>query len=497
MYALRLTAVLSAAVALSGCGSAEAGRSSSSGGVTPIWTLSTSSEEAREHMMNGHRAWDSGRALQAYEQYKRAVAADSAFAFGYLRVAQTALSLDEYRTNLQRAIAFQQDANAVERLLIDIERKVFDRDQQGALELARTLTEMEPDNFRSWWVLSDRQLAAGEIDGSRTSARRAMELAPEYGATSLWHGNAFVTEPQDLAIAERYVLRGGELWPNEPLSHDLLGDVRRAQNRLPEAEQAYSRQIELDPREADGYQQRGHVHTFLGNFAQARADYDAAIRISKGNAPAIFGVFRAYVSVYAGDVPAAVAELDELIEAIDGLGIPDPDGAKSFALGPQRLMAAHVGDVAATERAQQRLEEIGERVAQRVQTPEFRRGTDASRIFGEGFVGLARRDTGVMRRKAAEFMRVVEPDRDPTKNRRAHQLLGLAAFHERRYDEALQHFEQTDPDNVYVWYHRALALEALGRAEEAQALFRKVAIFNFSTPPYGLVRADAIRKAGG
>src|SRR2546421_8024811 len=65
--------------------------------------ITTSSAEARAHFLEGLREFDLGRLIDANVHFKAAVAADRDFGFAYLNVANTANSLDEFKTNLALA----------------------------------------------------------------------------------------------------------------------------------------------------------------------------------------------------------------------------------------------------------------------------------------------------------------------------------------------------------------------------------------------------------
>jgi len=492
----RTSVLLLVSLLVAGCKSGDARPELSAADASvPVWTLSTKSEEARKHIEEGERADDEGRPLIAYQQFKRAVASDSAFAYGYLRVAQSGLSFDEYRTNLQRAEAYESSANDTEKLLIEIERKVFARDQQGALETAQRLVANQPQNPRAHWALAEQQFAAGQVADRRATLKKAVDLAPQYGATHLIYGNSFLSEPKDVAKAEQEILAGQKLWPDQPLAYDLLGDARRAQDRLQEAAAAYTRQIELSPSEAEGHSQRGHVYTFLGEYDKARADYDAAIRLGKGNNPAGYATFRALVDVYAGYPEKAIAGLEQVVQAIDGMGIPEPEGLKIFALSGGAVIASHIHKFDVAERAISRLDSLRRKQGERSGNADFKRGVEADDVFWDGRLAAFKGDYPLARRKVAEFMKLTQPERNPTKNRRAHAILGFSALFQKQYDVAVKEFEQGDPDNIYQKYERALALEGAGRAAEAKALFKEVANFNFNAPGYGLVRADAVARA--
>jgi tetratricopeptide (TPR) repeat protein len=167
-------------IILCACTSGDRQPTSSTGDETShLWPLSTKSEDARKWTDAGEVSFDAGLFDDALRDFKRAVAADSAFAYGYLRIAQNGNSLDEYRANLQRANAFVSTANPSERLLIEAESRIFAGDVQAGLDSLRKLTETLPDNPRALIVLGlSQQFAAGQTDSSRATMKRAMDLAP-------------------------------------------------------------------------------------------------------------------------------------------------------------------------------------------------------------------------------------------------------------------------------------------------------------------------------
>jgi len=59
----------------------------------------------------------------------------------------------------------------------------------------------------------------------------------------------------------------------------------------------------------------------------------------------------AYVSVYAGDPAAAIDELNQQVAAVDGMGVPDPTGAKVAALTNIAQIAIHIRNAAAADDA--------------------------------------------------------------------------------------------------------------------------------------------------
>src|SRR6202008_862367 len=98
----------------------------------------------------------------------------------------------------------------------------------------------------------------------------------------------------------------------------------------------------------------GHVNTFLGDYAAARADYDSAGVVGRSQQKVAFAPFRALVSVYAGDPAAA--------------------GAKVTPLTSVAQIAIHIRDATAAEDALKRLGPMLMRQADEAGNPAFTRG---------------------------------------------------------------------------------------------------------------------------
>src|SRR6266550_2616931 len=253
--------------------------------------ITTSSAEARAHFLEGLREFDLGRLIDANVHFKAAVAADRDFGFAYLNVANTANSLDEFKTNLALAEQNAARASEAERLQIQMTRKGFDNDLAGQLALGQQLVAKYPQSPRAWLALAGAQGALNENADARESMAKALELSPKLYVAHVIMGNNYM----------------------------FVGDAYRAQKNLEKAREEYLRGHALEPRNAVLLVKAGHANTFLGDYAAARADYDSAMALGRANEKAAYAPFRAYVSVYAGDPGAAIAELNRLVASVDGM----------------------------------------------------------------------------------------------------------------------------------------------------------------------------------
>jgi tetratricopeptide (TPR) repeat protein len=242
-------------------------------------------------------------------------------------------------------------------------------------------------------------------------------------------------------------------------------------------------------------QQRGHVDSFLGDYDAARADYDAAIKRGKQNDVGSIRMYRAFVAAHAGNPRQAIAELDQLVVDIDGMNLPDPVGAKVNALTAEIQIAVESGDLASASRAiARRTPLVREQVAQ-ASDEAVKRLTEANVAYYDGLLAARRGDATTAKAKADDIMRIVAATTDPQKDQPAHAILGVLALEQKDYSGAVQHLGQANPNDIYLMYERALALEGAGRSSEAKALFGKIARFNFNGADVAIVRADAVKRA--
>ncbi len=461
--------------------------------------VTTDSEEARTHYLAGERSLDMGRFDEARTHFEQAVAADPEFAMGYFGLAFASNSLESFKTNLELASQKAAGASEAERLQIEAMQASFEDDVEAEKAAATRLTEVAPNSPRAWMALAFVQSGMNDEAAARVSLEKATAIDPGFAAAHMALGNSYMlVEPIDLAKAQTHIERAVELEPDEAVTHDLLGDVYRAQGNLQEAATEYGKTAELDPTSGAGFQQRGHVHSFLGDWDAARADYDAAIEIEQGkNAAASFGVYRSLVSVHEGNPAAALDELEALVDGIDGMGIPGPQGQKIFALNAMITIALHSGMLDRAESAIERRDALLDEQAATAGTEAARRNAAAAKALARGRLASHRGDYDAAMQAAEEARAALEAGNDPDRFESVHHLIGAVELRRENFDAAIRHLEQADPDDILVIYHHAMALEGADRTDEANAMYQKIADWRFNDPALALVRAEATEKVGG
>ena len=76
--------------------------------------VTTESDDAKADFYEGLYALDVGRPNEANDAFEAAVADDPDFAYGYLMIASSATSTEEFTTNLARAVELADNASPAE-----------------------------------------------------------------------------------------------------------------------------------------------------------------------------------------------------------------------------------------------------------------------------------------------------------------------------------------------------------------------------------------------
>ncbi|HJU69697.1 MAG TPA: tetratricopeptide repeat protein [Gemmatimonadaceae bacterium] len=498
MTSVRLQAVLAVAIFAGAAGAQAVAVSEKTGSVAraediPITTASAS---ARTHFAAGQRLLDVGRPREAREQFRLAVEQDPSFAYGYLNLAAAAASAPEFKENLDRAAANLTGKSDAERILVDINRTFLDNNAERRIELAQKLVSVHPSSPRAWVTLGNAQGALNRHELAREAYNRAIALDPKMFLAQTALGFSYLfSEPRDLAKAKWHMEQAIAADPKEAKGYEQLGDVYRALNQLEQAREAYSKAVDKDAKLAVAVLKKGHINSFLGNYAEARAAYDAAIADGKEVEKPTYGVFRAYASVHAGQPKAAIEELTAVARSAEKtVPAKQVNGAKAFALVSAVQIALHNDLLDEAERVLAVYAPVVRADAKAVNDASNSRLTEAAILAWESQLAARRGDFAKALAKAKEHKSLIENDQNPRRFETYHSLLGLIELRKKAFAEAIPHYRQADLTDVYQKYHLALALEGAGQSAEARKIFRDVASWNFNSVGFALTRRDAMKR---
>jgi len=305
-------------------------------------------------------------------------------------------------------------------------------------------------------------------------------------------------DPTDFSKAEKYYRLAIAIDPGEDQYYWSLGDVFRASNRLEEARRYYKLSLQLDPHDAIAPLKLGHVNSFLGNYDEARGDYDRGIAASSPANAGFLAGFKALTHVYAGDAAGGIKALENVVTEIDGFGAPPAQrlNAKIGALTSAAQVAMWSGLHDDAQRLlAQRAALIRENV-KLVGTPAFASLQELQIAFFDGQLAAWRGDFKAAKAQAKKVAELAAIQNNELRMQPYHELLGLIALRQKNYKQAVAEYRQSNLAALHNKFHLAQALEATRAGDEAQRLYREVARNNFNTADFAVFRKEALKKTG-
>lgn len=461
--------------------------------------VTTSSDAALALYAEGEYLLDVGRGVQAREKFMAAEAADPGFALAYYGQSNAALSFAEFQHSLDAASERSEGISDGERMQIDINRSFLSNDPAAGLAQAQKLVEAYPGSARAWMVLAGMQANQNDNLGARVSNKKALELEENSaGALAGLAVNNLFGEPKDFDAAEMWADKFIAAYPQEAKGYEVLGDIKRAQNNLEAALEAYNTASKTDPTLEAAAHKRGHVNSFLGNIDDARAAYDEAIAIAPPESKASYAVYRGFTNIHGGDIPAAIDELEALADQVAPMGTPEDQvkGLQVFALSSAAFAAMHAGLYDRAEPIVSRRNTLTMSIAEDVGTDDARRLQESNCQFFDGLLDAYEGNAEDAAAHANAIADLVEADDNPRKYEPVHWVFGVSALKSGDYAGAVEHLRQADyANNMFVRYQLAVAEEGAGNTEEAKKLFAEVASFNFNSVGFALTGKEAAARA--
>lgn len=278
--------------------------------------------------------------------------------------------------------------------------------------------------------------------------------------------------------------------PKNSRAHIDLGDCYRAQNDLPKALASYVKAAELDPTDEVAFSKAGHANSFMGNFEAARKNFQNSRAVSE------FGTgsynFEAYTYIYEGDHKKALAFLMDAAKNVDTMNIPESNktGAKMNCTFNCAMIAMHHGDTKHLKEVVELMKPLSTQIGEDVGTKASRMNQAVNRHYWDAMASVSAKDYKGALAKAEMIKTTLEPSNDPNKLRPYHRVLAMVNYKQKKYEKALEHMNHLNKDNVYDKYWMAKAHKQLGNEEKAMELFKEIAIDNFNSVGYALVRNE-------
>jgi tetratricopeptide (TPR) repeat protein len=460
--------------------------------------ITTKSPEALELFKKGQYLNDVGRTQEATPFFNQAISKDPAFSYAYFGLAIGAASTEEFKQNLDAAMKNIAGKSQGEKELVEINRTFLSNNAEKRMQLSQDLVKQYPSSPRAWLNLGFMQASLNQHTAARESFQKALALNPNLVISHFALGFSYLfNDPKDFNQAQKFMQSGIDLNPKEAKGYENLGDVLRAKNELEKARDSYSKAVSVDPTLGVAVLKKGHINSFLGRYAEARKDYDSSLATAKEVNIIFYANFRAFTNIYAGNPSGAIQELNQIAVNADKQNVPQDQlaGAKVATLTNSLVVALHHNMIADSEKILANLKTATSQNNQGVGDADFARQQDALLLLFDSELAARKGDFKTGAAKAEESKKMVEKDNNPRKLEGYYRMLGLMELLQKNYAKAIEYYKKADLTNIYVEYQYALALDGAGDHAAAQKLFREVGTWNFNTVGFALVRKDALSKA--
>jgi tetratricopeptide (TPR) repeat protein len=166
---------------------------------------------------------------------------------------------------------------------------------------------------------------------------------------------------------------------------------------------------------------------------------------------------------------------------------------KIAALSDIAVIAIHTRDFATADEAVKQRTSLVMQQAAGAGSPAFQRSAEANAAYFEGWLAARKGDYAAAGKAADRVAALVTPDQNPRKLEPVHELKGYIALYQGNFQEAATHFAQGNLTDPYIKYQYAVALQNGGEKAKGNQLMREVAVYNFNSVGFALIRKDAQR----
>ena len=460
--------------------------------------ITTQSKDARTQFLKGRDALDLERTDDARLLFDQSIASDTTFALAYLYRAICAATPGDQKYYTDLAKRYAEGSSDGEQLLIELQDASMQADLNRREVLARRLKARYPRSPRALYEYALVQSAKQDVYAERTALEAAIDInglfAPALRAIAMSY---MFENPRDLREAERYARRYVNLYPDQANAHIVLGDVYRADMQLENARGEYTQATIVDRDSYVAYLKRGHALTFTGLYDDARRDYARATELGIGPSKAQSANYRTFTWIYAGALEQAIDENEAVLHTLPLLGLEESQDFQPY-LNTWRyrlLMCSEAGRFGDAENALGRCAFFARAIAAQVGSQNYTRTTESEIALMAGRLALARGNLIAARGHADRALDFLRPVRSARKRENTELLLGRIELALDNPARALDHLLEADQDLIQVKYYRALALDRIGRNNEALELFREVAHWDFNNIEYAFIRDRAIERS--
>ena len=287
-------------------------------GESSTLPVTTSSAQARELYAKGVADYENLYLERCNDDWRAAVKEDPNLAIAWAWIAFNSSNPQEVSDARAKAKALVSKASPGEQLMVSWISKVQEGDFLGGITAMNDMLEMYPHDKHllyqagNWLMLEDGNEQAQRIMEKALSIDKNFPAALNDLAYLDARNRQFA---KALAAIVRYVA----LLPKEPNPQDSYGELLRMAGNFEGSLTHYRAALKIDPDFVTSQLGLGDTYALMGNQAQARVEYDKAIRFAHTEADRLtYSMQKAMTYVRDGNFAEADKQYLEIAQAAHG-----------------------------------------------------------------------------------------------------------------------------------------------------------------------------------
>ncbi|MFH1699184.1 MAG: tetratricopeptide repeat protein [Candidatus Zixiibacteriota bacterium] len=436
--------------------------------------ITTSSDIAKASYLQGRELLEKLRYREAQQYFLKAVDLDPEFAIAYLQLARVQSSTKESFDSFSKARALLHKVSEAEQLwILGFEAGYYESKPLKQRELYERLVNMYPNDERSHNLLVGNYYAQQEWALVVRECELAIHINSEFSAVYNQMGYALMFLER-YADAEKAFKKYVEYIPDDPNPHNSYAELLMKMGRFNESNEQYKAALALNPDFTFSHIGIASNFSYLGQHEKAREQLQLMYNGAKDD-----GQRRTALSTMAFSY-IDEGKFDQALEQYQKrYAIAEAKGDTSAMAGDLALMGFALIEVEDREEEAISKFEQARTMVQASSLSEATKGQSEQAYFYRtcrAYVAMGNVEQAKV--NALKYRTRALTSQHPTQIRGAHQLFGLIALKEGKFDLAIEELLQSNLQNAYNYFFLGKAYQSKGDLIHAKEYYRKAANFN-------------------
>jgi tetratricopeptide (TPR) repeat protein len=452
--------------------------------------VTTKSPEALQEFLKGRDLFERLQGQESLKYLKQALEKDPDFAMAYLFSSFSQPIAQKFFEYQDKAVALKNKVSEGERLWIEGVKAATNGFPLKQREIYQNLVKLYPKDERAHNLLGNNYFGTQEYEKAIAEYKQVIQLNPQFSQAYNQMGYAY-RFLKNYEEAEKSFKKYIELIPDNPNPYDSFAELLMKTGKFEESIKYYNKALEVNPNFVASHIGIATDYNFLGKYEKARAQLQKLFGMARNEGEQRAARFAMTVSyIDEGKMDEAMKELDWQYK----LGERTHDAANMA--GDLIFMGNVLFEHKKYDDAMDKYKKALEYIEKSDLSTEVKDNARRAYLYNSARVDLMQDKMESAKTNAEEFLARVEAVHNTFQGWLAHEVLGMIAMKEARYDAAIREFQLANQQNPYTLYRLALAYKAAGNKDLAHDFALQAANHNtLNSLQYAFVREKASRLA--